>query len=78
MSCCGIRELNLEIQSKNSVLSFKYFVSRCFRAVWSSMEMASIVEPMDKRSISKVIWDHGRGENRLDMVRDELLKSTSW
>ncbi len=39
--------LNAELKSMNSILTYESFLSRCVRAGWTAVAMASLVERLD-------------------------------
>ncbi len=39
--------LNAELKSMNSILTYETFLSRCVRAGWRAVAMASLVERLD-------------------------------
>ncbi len=57
--------LNAELKSMNSILTYVSFLSRCVRAGWRAVAMASSVGP-----ICKPEGVQGGGEDRLDVVHD--------
>ncbi len=59
--------LNAELKSMNSILTYESFLSRCVRAGWRAVAMASSVERLDLYANWKV---PGRGEDRLDVLHD--------
>ncbi len=61
--------LNAELKSINSILTYESFMSRCVRAGWRAVAMASSVERLDLR-ICKLEVVQGGGEDRLDVLHD--------
>ncbi len=57
MSCWGMIVLNAELKSMNSILTYGSFLSRCVRAGWRAVAMASSVERLD-------LYATGRGPGR--------------
>ena len=43
MSCWGTIVLNAELKSMNNILTYESLVSRCVRAEWRAVEIASLV-----------------------------------
>ncbi len=60
--------LNAELKSMNSNLTYVSFMSRCVRAGWRAVAMASSVERLDLYAN----WNGSRagGEDRLDVLHD--------
>ncbi len=60
--------LNAKLKSMNSILTYESFLSRCVRAGWRAVAMASSVERLDRYAN----WKGSRegGEDRLDVVHD--------
>ncbi len=54
--------LNAELMSMNSNLTYVHFLSRCVRAGWRAVAMASSVERLD-------LYAKGGGEDRLDFIQ---------
>ncbi len=68
VSCWGMIVLNAELKSMNSILTYESFLSRCVRAGWRAVAMASSVERFDLYAN----WKGSRegGEDRLDVLHD--------
>ncbi len=52
--------LNAELKSMNSILTYESFLSRCVRAGWRAVAMASSVERLDLYANWKGSRDGGR------------------
>ncbi len=60
--------LNAELKSMNSNLTYVSVLSRCVRAGWRAVAMASSVERLEP--ICKLEGVQGGGEDRLDVLHD--------
>ncbi len=60
--------LNAELKSMNSNLTYVSVLSRCVRAGWRAVAMASSVEAIGP--ICKLEGVQGGGEDRLDVLHD--------
>ncbi len=57
--------LNAELKSMNSILTYESFLSRCVRAGWRAVAMASSVERLDLYATGR---GPGRGGGRTDLM----------
>ncbi len=55
---------NAELKSMNSILTYKSFLSRCVRAGWRAVAMASSVERLDRYAN----WKGSRERGRTDLM----------
>ncbi len=64
VSCWGMIVLNAELKSMNSILTYESFLSRCVRAGWRAVAMASSVERLDLYAN----WKGSREGGRTDLM----------
>ncbi len=59
--------LNAELKSMNSILTYESFLSRCLRAGWRAVALASSVERLDLYANWR---GPGRGGGTTDVLHD--------
>ncbi len=64
--------LNAELKSMNSILTYESFLSRCVRAGWRAVAMASSVERLDLYAN----WKGSREGGRTDLIFGDFQRKT--